>query len=410
MELLYTHCCGIDVHKRSISVCVVTPGQRKQPNQEVRQFGTMTGDLLALADWLRDCGVTHVAMESTGVYWKPVWNILETEFEIVLVNASHIKQVPGKKTDTADCIWIADLLRHGLLKPSFVPKLELRELRGLCRSRTTLVRQRAALSNRIQKLLEDANIKLAAVATNVLGTSAKAMLRGMLGGETDANRLAELAQGRLREKLPQLREALTGHLTDHHRFLLARLLHQVEFYELEIAAFEAEIDKHTTTFGEAVKLLDAIPGVDRVVAWTILAEIGKDMNQFPTARHLTSWAGLCPGNHESAGKRASGRTRNGSPWLRAMIVQTAWAASHSKTSYLAAQYRRLAARRGTKRALVALACTILVIIWHILKFDRPYQDLGPDYLDRLKGEQARRYYTKRLQRLGWKVTLEPAVG
>lgn len=408
MELLHTHCCGIDVHKRSLSVCVVTPGSPKKPKQEVRQFGTMTRDLLALGDWLRECGVTHVAMESTGVYWKPVWNILETDFEVLLVNATHIKQVPGKKTDTADCVWIADLLRHGLLKPSFVPKLQLRELRGLCRSRTTLVRQRAAISNRIQKLLEEANIKLAGVATDILGTSAKAMLRAMIGGEADVEKLAELAQGRLREKLPQLKEALDGHVTGHHRFLLERFLSQVDFLEREIETFEAEIEKHAPSLGEAVELLDAVPGVNRVAAWTILAEIGQDMNQFSTARHLTSWAGLCPGNHESAGKRMSGRTRNGSPWLRAMVVQTAWAASHSKNSYLAAQYRRLAARRGTKRALVAVACTILVIMWHMLKLGHPYKDLGRDYLDRLKGDHARRFHTRKLQRLGWKVTLEPA--
>jgi transposase len=407
MEVLYTHCCGIDVHKKSVSACVLTPGSGAEPQKQIRHYETTVPELLKLLDWLKECGVTHVAMESTGVYWKPVWNILEGQLEVLLVNAAHIKNVPGRKSDKADCSWIANLLRHGLLQASFVPPEPIRQLRDLCRSRTKLVQQKAAVANRIQKVLEDANLKLASVATDVLGASGRQILKQIIQGPADPQELAGLARGKLRHKREQLEVALVGRVTDHHRFLLKQYLAQVEFLEGQIAVFEAEIQRQMPPFEEAVRLWRTIPGIDEVAAWNLVAEIGAEMDQFPSARHLVSWAGLCPGNHESAGKRLSGKTRPGNPGLRGLMVQVAWAASHTKDTYLAAQYARLARRRGRKRALIALANTILSIAWYLLRHQQPYQDLGVDYFHRLEGATAQRYYIKQLQKMGFRVTLEP---
>jgi transposase len=408
MEVIHTHCCGIDVHKRSVSVCVLVAGSNGEAVvKQVRQYGTMVAELLEMHDWLKECGVRQVAMESTGVYWKPVWNLLEGEFEVILVNAADIKNVPGRKTDQADCSWIANLLRHGLLQASFVPPTAIRQLRDLCRSRTKLVQQKGAVANRIQKVLEDANVKLASVATDVLGMSGRKILKHLIAGEQDPYQLSRLALGKLRNQQEQLEQALAGRVSDHHRFLLKQYLEQVEFLEGQIAVFQAEIQRHLPPFEEAVRLWRTLPGIDEVAAAALLAEIGADMDQFPSARHLVSWAGLCPGNHESAGKRLSGRTRGGNPWLRGLMVQVAWAASHTKDTYLAAQYRRLAHRRGRKRALMALANTILSITWYLLKHQQTYQDLGADYFDRLHG-RAQRYYIQQLQKMGFRVVLEPA--
>ncbi len=368
----------------------------------------MTGDLLALSDWLAGHGVTHVAMESTGVYWKPVFNLLEGGVSVILVNAEHIKQVPGRKTDVKDCQWIAQLLQHGLLKASFVPPAPIRELRDLTRQRTQLIQERSAAANRIQKVLEDANIKLASVATDVLGVSGRDMLEALIAGETDPAKLAELARKRLREKIPALRQALQGRVTDHHRFLLRLHLDHVTHLEELIGRLGVRIEEALAPFAEASQRLQTIPGVSQRTAETVLAEIGPNMEQFATAGHLASWAGMCSGNNESAGKRRSGRTTKGDRWLKRVLVQAAWAASHSKGTYLAAQYRRLAKRRGCKRALVAVGHTLLIIMYHVLKRGTTYAELGAEYLERLEPERLTRQLVKRLQSLGHKVTLEPA--
>jgi transposase len=407
MELLYAHCAGIDVHQNSVSVCVLTPGSTTTaaPRSEIRQFGTKTCDLLALADWLEQLQVTPVAMESTGVYWKPVWNILESQFTIILANAQHIKNVPGRKTDTADCQWIAQLLRHGLLKASFVPPLQIRQLRDLCRTRTSLTREKTAVVNRLQKTPEDANVKLAAVVTDIVGVSGRAMLKQIAAGKSDANALAELARGPLRKKRTELQQALTGRITLHHRFLLKHIEH-IEYLEKAIAGLVVEIERQALPFEATITRWKSIPGIEQLAARSLLAEIGTNMDQFPTARQLVSWAGLCPGNHESAGKRLSGKTRNANPWLKGLMTQVAWAASHTKDTYLSQQYRRLVIKRGKRRALLAVANTVLTIVWHLEKHQTLYRDPGADYFDRLKGEQTQRYHVKRLEKMGFKVTIE----
>jgi len=347
-----------------------------------------------------------VAMESTGVYWKPVFNIQGGRVEVILVNAEHIKQVPGRKTDVKDCQWIAQLLQHGLLKASFVPSEPIRELRDLTRQRTQLIQERSAAANRIQKVLEDANVKLASVATDVLGVSGRDMLEALIAGETDPAKLAELARKRLREKLPELQLALQGRVTDHHRFLLRMHLDHVAHLEELIARLGARIEEKMAPFAQAQQRLETIPGVSQRVAETVVAEIGVDMKQFPSAGHLASWAGMCSGNNESAGKRRSGRITKGDRWLKRILVQAAWAASHTKGTYLAAQYRRLSKRRGRKRALVAVGHTLLVIVYHVLKRGTTYAELGADFLDRLEPERLTRQLVKRLESLGHKVTLE----
>jgi transposase len=411
MQVLYERCCGLDVHKMTVAACVLVPGPGGAPRKEVRTFGTMTADLLALGDWLAGQGVTHVAMESTGVYWKPVWNLLEDRFELLLVNAAHVKAVPGRKTDVRDCEWLADLLRHGLLRGSFVPDRPQRELRELTRYRTTLVRERTAEVNRLQKTLEGGNVKLAGVASDVLGASARAMLEQLVAGATDAAALAELAQGKLREKIPQLQRALVGKVGAHQRFLVAQHLAHVDFLDEQIARVGAEIAERLRPFPAltaAVELLDTIPGVGRRTAEILVAEIGADMARFPTARHLASWAGMCPGNNESAGKRRSGKTRKGDPWLRAALVEAAHAAARTKQTDLAAQYRRLIARRGKKKAAVAVGHSILVAVYHMLRAGTSYHDLGPAHFDERDRKAIEHRLVRRLEGLGYTVTLQPA--
>jgi transposase len=407
MEVVYERCCGLDIHKRTVVACLAITEGNGRVQKQVRSFGTMTDELLALADWLSEQGVSHVAMESTGVYWKPVWNLLEDRFTLLLVNAQHIKAVPGRKTDVRDCEWLADLLRHGLLKPSFVPDRPQRELRELTRYRTSLLRERAAEVNRLQKTLEGANIKLGSVASDIMGKSARAMLQGLVAGETDVARLSDLAQRQLREKRPALERALSGRLGPHQRFLLAQQLAHIEFLEARVAQVGAEIAARLRPYQELLERLDTIPGVGQRIAETLLAEIGADMTRFPTARHLASWAGMCPGNNESAGKRKSGTTRKGSPWLRAALVEAAHAAGHTRGTYLGAFYQRLAARRGKKRATVAVGHSILVIAYHLLLRRADYQDLGVNYFDERDRRHVQQRLVRRLEQLGLKVTVEP---
>jgi transposase len=407
MDTLYPRCAGIDVHKDNVVVCVRLSDRPGKPVEEIRSFSTMTRDLLALADWLAQYGVTHVAMESTGVYWKPVFNILEGGVHVLLVNAEHIKKVPGRKTDVKDCQWIAQLLQHGLLKASFVPPQPIRELRDLTRQRTQLIGERTSAANRIQKVLEDANIKLAGVPTDVLGASGRDMLEALIAGETDPVKLAELARKRLRVKIPQLRQALQGRVTQHHRFLLRMHLDHVTHLDELIGRLSARIEEVLAPFAQAARRLQTIPGISQRTAETVLAEVGTQMEQFATAEHLASWAGMCPGNNESAGKRKSGKTTKGNRWLKRILVQAAWAASRAKGTYLQAQYRRLAKRRGRKKALVAVGHTLLGIIYHVLKRGTSYAELGADFLDRLEPERLTRQLVKRLESLGHKVTLEP---
>jgi transposase len=367
----------------------------------------MTVDILALSDWLTEAGCTQVAMESTGVYWKPIWNLLEGVFTLLLVNPRHMKAVPGRKTDVTDAEWIANLLRHGLLTGSFVPERAQRELRELTRYRTTLVRERTAEANRLQKTLEGANIKLASVATDILGTSGREILAALLAGATDAAAMAQSARGRLREKLPALAQALVGQFGAHQRFMVAQQLAHIDFLDATIAAVSGEIATRLHPVADLVERLDTIPGIGRYVAEALLAEIGTDMSRFPTAGHLASWAGMCPGSHESAGKQRSGRTRKGNAWLRAQLVQAAHAAGRTKGTYLEAQYRRLAARRGKSRAAVAVGHTILVIIYHLMREGTVYEDLGPHYFVQRDRQGAERRLVRQLEGLGYSVTLAP---
>jgi transposase len=408
MDVVYERCCGLDVHKKSVVACLLISRSAGEPVRTVRSFGTMTADLLTLSDWLAGAGCTHVAMESTGVYWKPIWNLLEDIFSLLLVNPRDIKAVPGRKTDVTDAEWIADLLRHGLLRGSYVPDRPQRELRELTRYRTSLVRERTAEANRLQKTLEGANIKLASVATDILGTSGRQMLQALVAGATDAAPLAHLAKGRLREKIPELERALTGKVTTHQRFMIAEHLAHIDFLEAAIARVSAEIAERLRPYAEAVARLDTIPGVGPYLAEALIAEIGIDMSRFPTPAHLASWAGMCPGNHESAGKRRSGRTRKGSPWLRTLLVQAAHAGARKKDTYLGAQYRRLAARRGKSRAAVAVGHTILVIAYHLLRDGTGYHDLGPHYFDERDRRAVERRLVHRLEGLGYRVSLELA--
>ena len=410
MDVLYARCCGVDVHKESISVCVLIrePGQSQQKHKA--HFSTVTAELLRCADWLTSLGVTQVGMESTGVYWKPIWNLWEGQFQLMLANAAHLKRVPGRKTDATDCEWIAQLVQHGLLPTSFVPATELRDLRELTRYRTQLVGDHGRVVNRIQKVLEDANIKLASVASDVVGKSGRLMLQALMAGQTDAAQLADLARGQLRQKKADLQLALEGRLRPAHQYLLQQYWTQLQFLEQQLASVERQIDSENPGFREAAAILDTIPGIDGVAAWGIIGEIGADMRQFPTAQHLASWAGMCPGNHQSAGKRLSGKTRKGSRWLRQKLCQAAWAASRTKNSYLSVLYHRLAARRGRRRAIVALGHTLLVISYHLLQRRCRYQDLGADYFLRANAENLRKYHVKRLKQLGYDVQLtNPAV-
>ncbi len=407
MDVVYPRCVGLDVHKKTVVACVIVQGAKGKSQKTIRTFGTMTDDLLALGDWLAQQEVTHVAMESTGVYWQPIWNLLEERFTLLLVNAHHIKQVPGRKTDVGDCEWIADLLRHGLLKGSFVPDRTQRELRGLTRYRTALMQERAAEVNRLQKTLEGANIKLAAVATDVLGKSGRQILEALVAGATEAGDLAQLAKGRMRDKIPQLERALTGSFRPHQQFMVARHLAFIDAMDEIVAQVSAEIAERLRPAEADVELLDAITGIGRPTAEVWLAEVGSDLERFPTHGHLASWAGMCPGNNESAGKRKSGKTRKGNPALRTALVVAAQAAARKRDSYLSAQFRRLAARRGPKKAIVALAHSLLVIAYHVLKRRVNFMDLGPTYFDERNRMSVQRQLVRRLERLGYKVALEP---
>ncbi len=406
MQIIHECCSGLDVHAKTVVACLI-----KQGKKQTRTYSTMTDDLLQLSDWLVEEGCTHVAIESTGVYWKPVFNILEGVLEVILVNAQHVKAVPGRKTDVKDCEWLADLLRHGLLKASFIPPLEIRELRELTRYRQSLIREQTALSNRVQKLAESGNIKLSQVASDALGVSGMLMLRAVADGETDAEKMAGLARRRMRSKIPELRRALEGRMTKAQRWVLGELLTRYEESEQAVARVERQIEEEVIQgpdpfVAEAVTLLQTIPGVGESVAETVVSEIGVDMTRFATDGHLASWAGMCPGNNESAGKRKSGKTTKGNTYLRAALTQAAWAASHTKGTYLAAQYQRLAKRTGKKKALVAVGHSILVIVYHVLANRASYEELGGDYFDRQNVVQQRTRLIRKLEALGLKVTIE----
>jgi transposase len=409
MEVVYQCCCGLDVHKKVVVACSVTTNATGTTQKQIRSFGTMTDDLLALADWLTSQRVTHVAMESTGSYWQPIWNLLEGSFELLLVNAQHVKAVPGRKSDVRDSEWIADLLRHGLLKSSFVPDRPQRELRELTRYRTSLVQERSAEVNRLQKVLEGANIKLAAVASNIVGKSARQMLEALAAGSTDTTALADLARGRLREKIPQLQRALSGAFRAHQRFLVAQQLAHIDFLDASIEQVSTEIAERLRPFEDTVARLDTIPGVGRTTAEIVLAEVGTSVDRFPTAGHLASWAGMCPGQHESAGKRLSGKTRKGNKALRAALVEAAQPAGRTKDTYLSAHYHRLIVRKGRKKTMVAVGHTILVIIYHLLRqSDSVYQDLGPDFYAHRNEEAMMRHHVRQLEAAGYQVSLTKA--
>jgi len=406
MEVVYRRCSGLDVHKETVVACIMIR-EGGQVQKEIRMFRTMTWDLIVLHDWLQAHGVTHVAMESTGVYWKPVFNLLEGSFEVLLVNAAHIKTVPGRKTDVKDCEWITDLLSHGLLRGSFIPPEPIRDLRDLTRYRKSLTDERVRGVNRLQKLLESANIKLSSVATDVMGVSGKAMLEALISGSTDPEVLSDLAKGRLRKKLSLLKEALQGRFRPHHRFLLGEILVHLDFLDEAIERLSEEVVNRIVPFSKVIELMDLIPGIDQRVAEGIVAEIGIDMSRFPTHRHLASWAGVCPGNNESAGKRKSGKTRKGDRWLYRYLIEASWSITRSKGTYLYALYHRLVPRRGAKKAIVAVAHSLLIIVYHVLKNQVPYHELGANHFDKLNLTHIKRHHVRRLESLGFRVILEP---
>jgi transposase len=406
LKIIYLYCAGLDVHKKFVVVCLLSADQHGQVHKEMRTFSTMTADLEAMADWLAESQVTDVAMESSGVYWQPIFNILEGRFNLLLVNAQSIKRMPGRKTDMKDAEWIATLLQHGLLQASFIPGHQQRELRELTRYRQSLLQERSRFANRLQKVLEGTNLKLASVATDLQGVSAQAILRALLSGQEDPTVLAQMARGRMRSKQDELEQALVGKLTPHHRFMLNELLTHLDFLDQHLAMLETQIDEalsQMTPFQEAVRLLDTIPGVDRYLAILIVAEIGVDMSRFPSDRHITAWAGVAPGNNETGGKKRSGRVRQGNKYLQSGLVLAANAASRTKNCYLRALYSRLAARRGKNRAKMAVARTILQMAYHMLQRGESYRELGADYLDRLDRERSAKRLVKRLQALGFDV-------
>src|SRR5262245_18373390 len=407
MELLHPRCCGLDVHKATVVACVrrVIDGKTVK---ETRTFATTTANLIALSEWLTETRCTHVAMEATGVYWKPIWHILSDEdFELVLANAAHIKNVPGRKSDVKDADWISDLLAHGLIRPSFVPDGPTQEMRTLLRTRKQLVREKTSHILRIQKTLEDANIKLDSVITDIMGASGRNMIEALIAGEKDSAKLARLAHPRVKASQESLREALRGRVTKSHRFLLRLHLGQVNAIDAAIAEIDREVEAGTAPLRNAVAPATAVPGVKSVAAQTILSEIGIDMSRFPSSAHLISWACICPRSDESAGKRRSTRIRKGSPWLKSTLVQCAWAATRTKGSYLQAQFYRIRARRGPKKAILAVAASILTAIYHMLKDGTLYQDLGPNHLNARNKERQKNRLIKRLADLGYVVELVP---
>jgi len=408
MEIMHERCCGLDIHKQTIVACLIVRDEDGQPSRTLQTFGTTTRQLLSLADWLRQAGCTQVAMESTGSYWHPVYNLLEEQFTLVLVNALQVKKVPGRKSDVKDAEWIAELLRHGLLRGSFVPARPERELRELTRYRSSLVQERSAEVNRIQKVLEGANIKLASVATDVAGKSGRAMLAALVAGNDDPAYLASLARGRMQRKHDALEEALLGSVRDHQRLMLKLQLEHVDALDGLIENLSDEVEERLRRFTETMARLERIPGVGRRVAEIIVSEVGTDMGRFQTAGHLVSWAGLCPGLNESAGKNYSAKTPKGNNALKTVLVQAALAAGRTKNSYLSAHYRRLRARRGPQKAAIAVAHSLLIIVYHLLADpERTYQDLGPGYFDQRDKERRSRQLKARLEELGYTVTLEP---
>jgi transposase len=406
LSVLYTHCAGLDVHKATVVACLLLTAPSGKVSREVRTFATTTAGLQALANWLASRGVTHVALESTGIYWRPVFNLLESDFEVILVNAQHMKAVPGHKTDVKDSEWIAELLRLGLLKASFIPPKPIRDLRDMLRSRKTLVQQRAQAINRVQKVLETANIKLSSVATDVLGKSGRDMLEALIAGISDAETLVDLARGRLRAKLPALREALDGRVEATHRLLLRHLLNQIDFLQGEVDRLSAEVEPLLEPYEGHLARLMQIPGVGRIAAATIVAELGTDMSRFPSAKHLASWAGVAPGNNQSGGKRKPASTTKGNRHLRAVLSEVVWVISHTKDNYLSAQYHRLVRRIGTRRAIVAVSHSVLTIAYQMLRSGQDYHDLGPHFFETLDTTRQRDTAVRRLEALGYTVTLE----
>jgi len=407
MQVVYERCCGIDVHKQTVVACVMVTDATGRLHKETRTFATLTENLEALAEWLAAQGVTHVAMESTGVYWKPVFNILDGRFEVLVVNAEHLKKLAGRKTDVQDAEWIADLLRHGLLRGSFIPPTLLRELRDLTRYRTKLTDERKSEINRLQKVLEDANLKLASVASDVMGATGRAILNELVQGHADPTTLAALAKGRLRQKRDLLEKALAGRLQPHHRFLLAQHLSHIDFLDEAIAQLDAQIEEQLRPFQATLDRWDSLPGINRRLAEIIVAEIGIDLEPFEDAEHLASWAGMCPGNNESAGKRKSGKTRKGSKWLRRALTEAAHGAARTKNKYYQSLYRRLAARRGKQRAAVAVGHSLLVTGYYLITRNQTYQDLGANYFDERDREGVKRRALQRLEQLGFQVQLTP---
>jgi transposase len=401
MEVLYSRCAGLDVHKATVVACVrvLTEGTAQR---EVRTFDTTTPGLLALADWLIQHGCTHVAMEATGVYWKPVWHVLsDGDLTLILANAAHVKNVPGRKTDVADATWLADLLAHGLIRASFVPEAATQEMRALLRTRKQLVREQASHIQRTQKTLEDANLKLASVLTDIMGLSGRAVLDALIDGQTDPDHLLTLIDRRAKAPPEKLRAALQGRVTGHHRFLLRLHLRQIDALAAAIAEIDQEVDRDLDPFRDAVRLLRSIPGVSDLTAQVIVSEIGTDMSRFPTAGHLISWAGLCPRNDESAGKRRSNRLRKGAPWLKTTLVQCAWAGARKKASYLQAQFQRLRYRRGPRKAICAVAASILTAAYHMLRDGTFYKDLGPDHFKTASPQAQAQRLANQIAKLGF---------
>ena len=405
MQVLYPRCAGLDVHKDVVVArvrCVSEP-----QHDEVKSFATTTSSLLELNEWLASHNVSHVAMEATGVYWKPVWHLLEEQFELVLSNAQHIRNVPGRKTDVNDATWIADLLAHGLIRASFVPPAPIQELRDLTRTRKQLVREISQHSSRIQKILEDGNLKLGSVLSNILGKSGRAILHALINGERNPETLADLAEGTARKKRAELTEALRGRIRDHHCKLLKVHLELVAALEQALAEIDVTVGKTLAPIRDSARLLTTLPGVSDLTAQVMVAEIGVDMSRFPTAAHLVSWTGLCPRSDESAGKRRSSRVRKGAPWLKTALVTAAWAAVRVKNSYLQAQFHRLRSRRGAKKAILAVAASMLTAAYHMLKNGMPYRDLGADHFSSPDRSKAILRLVRRLNDLGCELQVTP---